>query len=144
MTVVNPILPTAPTTPVSTEPVKSGDRLSDGMGKDAFLKLMIAQLQHQDPLNPSDNTQFIAQMAQFTSLEQLNNLATAGEKQAQANAVTQAISMIGKTVHWNTKEADGSFTDHSGSVTGVTVEDSKAYLKVGADKVLVSDVTQVA
>lgn len=44
------------------------------LGKDAFMKMMIAQLQNQDPLNPMDGTQFVAQLAQFSSLEQLQNL----------------------------------------------------------------------
>ena len=44
------------------------------LGKDSFMKMMIAQLQNQDPLNPMDGTAFVAQLAQFTSLEQLQNL----------------------------------------------------------------------
>jgi flagellar basal-body rod modification protein FlgD len=46
------------------------------LGKDAFLKLFVTQLRYQDPLSPMDNTQFIAQLAQFSSLEQLNNIST--------------------------------------------------------------------
>jgi len=46
----------------------------NALGKDAFMKMMIAQLQNQDPLNPMDGTQFVAQLAQFSSLEQLQNL----------------------------------------------------------------------
>ncbi len=76
------------------------------MGKNDFLNLLVAQLQHQDPLNPLESTEFTAQLAQFTSLEQLNNVNTnlEGLKSYQAaikNA--QALDLIGKTV-----EAPGS------------------------------------
>jgi flagellar basal-body rod modification protein FlgD len=71
------------------------------MGKEDFLKLLIAQLQHQDPLNPMDGTEFTVQLAQFTSLEQLNNvngnLETLQNYQASINNA-QAVSFIGKTV----------------------------------------------
>lgn len=45
------------------------------LGKNAFLQLMVAQMKNQDPLNPSSNTQFVAQLAQFSSLEQMQNVA---------------------------------------------------------------------
>lgn len=50
---------------------ESGNRSSSDIGKNEFLKLLVAQLQHQDPMNPIDNQQFIAQLATFSSLEQL-------------------------------------------------------------------------
>ena len=71
------------------------------MGKDAFLTLLITQLQHQDPLNPADSTEFTAQLAQFSSLEQLNNvnenLSALKLYQASINNA-QAVSFIGKDV----------------------------------------------
>jgi flagellar basal-body rod modification protein FlgD len=71
------------------------------MGKDAFLTLLIAQLQHQDPLNPADSTEFTAQLAQFSSLEQLStineNLDTLKLYQASGNNA-QAVSFIGKNI----------------------------------------------
>jgi flagellar basal-body rod modification protein FlgD len=71
------------------------------MGKDAFLKLLITQLQHQDPLNPADSTEFTSQLAQFSSLEQLSNvndnLNTLKLYQASINNA-QAVSFIGKDV----------------------------------------------
>ena len=50
---------------------------SSELGQDSFLKLLVAQMQHQDPLNPQGNEEFIAQLAQFTSLEQLMGVNTA-------------------------------------------------------------------
>jgi len=66
---------------------------SSDMGKDDFLKLMIAQLQNQDPLNPMDGTEYAAQLAQFTSLEQLTNLNENVNRSIDANYyLTQSIN----------------------------------------------------
>jgi flagellar basal-body rod modification protein FlgD len=74
---------------------------SKTMGKEAFLTLLITQLQHQDPLNPADSTEFTAQLAQFSSLEQLNNinenLDTLKLYQASMNNA-QAVGFIGKEI----------------------------------------------
>lgn len=74
------------------------------MGKDEFLHLLVAQLKHQDPLNPMDSTGFTAQLAQFSSLEQLqnvnNNLSAMGNAQ-NLMANSQAVDFIGKTITAN-------------------------------------------
>ena len=71
------------------------------MGKDDFLHLLVTQLQNQDPLNPTDHTEFTAQLAQFSSLEQLHNVNDNLEQlqnfQASTNN-TQAVSMLGKEI----------------------------------------------
>ena len=74
---------------------------NETMGKDEFLKLLIAQLKNQDPLSPMDNTEFTAQMAQFSSLEQLFQVNDNLENLAALNASvnnTQALTLIGKEV----------------------------------------------
>jgi flagellar basal-body rod modification protein FlgD len=74
------------------------------MGKEDFLTLLVAQLKNQDPLNPDDPTEFTAQLAQFSSLEQLTNLNTsmAGLTTAQTNSQKlAALSLIGKDVSYN-------------------------------------------
>jgi flagellar basal-body rod modification protein FlgD len=71
------------------------------LGKDEFLKMLIAQLKHQDPLNPMDGTAFTAQLAQFSSLEQLQNINTqlsSFTKQQQSLSNTQAVNLIGREV----------------------------------------------
>lgn len=76
----------------------------DTMGKDAFMKILIAQLQNQDPTNPMKDNEFIAQMAQFSSLEQTMNLANAFEKFAEAQNQSQLIQynqFVGKNVRWH-------------------------------------------
>jgi flagellar basal-body rod modification protein FlgD len=83
------------------------------IGKDEFLKMLIAQLKNQDPLNPLDGTAFTAQLAQFSSLEQLQNINTqlsAFTRQQQSLSSAQAVTLIGKEVlaRGNTVQAAGS------------------------------------
>ncbi len=68
------------------------------LGKDDFLKLLITQMSNQDPTDPMDNTQFIAQMAQFSSLEQITNLNSNFDKMNGMLTSAQALNTIGKTV----------------------------------------------
>lgn len=79
------------------------------MGKDDFMKILIAQLQNQDPTNPMQDTEFIAQMAQFSSLEQTMNLTKAFEEFAETQRQSQLIqynSFLGKNVKWHVVEVD--------------------------------------
>ena len=83
------------------------------MGKDDFLRLLTVQLQYQDPLNPLENTEFIAQMAQFTSLEQLQNMNQSLEKNLEAETQLHsafgrnlATSLVGKSVEIPTGEIE--------------------------------------
>jgi len=74
---------------------------SSALGKDDFLKLLVTQLQNQDPLNPMDNTEFTAQLAQFSSLEELQNLNGAMETlhlSQKAIHNSQSLALIGKNV----------------------------------------------
>ncbi|WML52003.1 flagellar hook assembly protein FlgD [Neobacillus sp. PS3-12] len=74
---------------------------SSSLGKDDFLKILMTQLQNQDPLNPMQDQDFISQMATFSSLEQMTNLNSSMDnfvKSAEQNQFMQASSMIGKTV----------------------------------------------
>src|SRR3712207_9031435 len=61
------------------------------LGKDQFLKLFVAQLQHQDPMNPMQDQDFMGQMASFSTLEQVTNMAKASE-------LTQSVGLLGRTV----------------------------------------------
>ncbi|WP_332648413.1 flagellar hook assembly protein FlgD [Lysinibacillus sp. 54212] len=74
------------------------------LGKDAFLKILITQLQNQDPTNPMDDREFISQMAQFSSLEQMQNMTKAMEALLMSQMETQLMSytsFIGKEVKWH-------------------------------------------
>ncbi len=104
------------------------------LGKDDFLKLFVAQLQHQDPMSPMENAEFIGQMASFSSLEQMSNLAAANER-------TNAIGLIGRTVTYT----DAAKQTHTGKVEKVSTVDGKPSLTVaGIDKIDPATITQVA
>lgn len=93
-----------------------GDRqVSQSLGKDDFLKLLIAQLTNQDPTSPMENTEFIAQMAQFSSLEQMTNMNQEFSKLNSMLVSSQAVGTIGKTV-----DIDLNGAVVSGTVDAVT------------------------
>ena len=95
---------------------QNGDQAQAGnsraqLGKDDFLKLLTVQLRYQDPLNPMENTEFIAQMAQFSSLEQLQNMnqsmAQSQGSEAELHAAFKnnlVTSLVGKSVEVPTQE----------------------------------------
>ena len=76
----------------------SGRMPSQQLGKDDFLKLLITQLSNQDPTSPMEDTQFISQMAQFSSLEQMTNMNESFNKMAAMINSSQVTSTLGKTV----------------------------------------------
>ncbi|MCD6569302.1 MAG: flagellar hook assembly protein FlgD [Deltaproteobacteria bacterium] len=100
------------------------------LGKDAFLKLLVTQLQYQDPLSPMENTEFTAQLAQFSSLEQLTemglSMAEFSKLQGSINNI-QALSFIGKQI-----SAKGNIVEYSGQEINLNFEldDNAEYLKV--------------
>lgn len=78
--------------------LREGRIASHELGKDDFLKLLMAQMTNQDPTSPMENTEFIAQMAQFSSLEQMTNMSQNFDKMAAMMNSSEAQSMLGRTV----------------------------------------------
>ena len=99
--------------------VQNGRKTSNELGKDDFLKLLITQLQNQDPTSPMENTEFISQMAQFSSLEQMTNMSTSFTKMASFISSSEATSTLGKTVELNVGD-----TTVKGIVEGATRGDT--------------------
>ncbi|MCR8848647.1 flagellar hook assembly protein FlgD [Rossellomorea sp. SC111] len=88
----------------STLQTKQRETGGDILGKDDFLKILMTQLQNQDPMNPMQDKDFIAQMATFSSLEQMTNLTQTMEKFVDNQSQTQLISynqFVGKEVTWH-------------------------------------------
>src|SRR3954466_4485434 len=79
---------------------------NDQFGKDTFLKLLVAQLKYQNPLQPQDGSEFLAQTAQFTMVEKLTSLETETKSALAANQMLASTSMIGHEVKF--KDADGN------------------------------------
>src|SRR3954469_17294411 len=122
MSTTNPISQT--TTPSTTPQPKSA---TPTLGKDDFLKLLVGQLQHQDPLAPSDDQQWIGQMAQFSQLEQVSNTAETTQKIVEALNTSGTLSLIGHNVTY----LDEAGASHDGVVQTVDMAGGKASLTVG-------------
>jgi flagellar basal-body rod modification protein FlgD len=122
MTSTNPITQAATGTN-ATQPKAAGQTL----GKDDFLKLLVGQLQHQDPLAPSDDQQWIGQMAAFSQLEQVSNMAASSQKIVDTLNMNGTLSLIGHTVTY----LDANGGAQTGKVDTVDVAGGKATLTVG-------------
>lgn len=118
--------------------VKSFEQKS-ALGKDDFLRILTTQLAHQDPSSPLQDKDFIAQMATFSSLEQMTNLNQSFGKFANSQ-MSQYASSIGKEISWATEESSSSI---SGKVTGVSIQDGNYYYLVGDEQVPVELVTEI-
>lgn len=112
--------------------------IGEGMGKDSFLQLLITQMQHQDPLEPVKDTEYIAQLAQFNSLEQMQNLNDKFDKMLKWSQMTQASSLIGKEVNGVTQ--DGTVT---GAVKEVCYVEGEPRLVVGTQQLKLSEIARI-
>lgn len=132
---------------------------NDTLGKDAFLQLLVTQMQYQDPLDPQDNSEYLSQLAQFSALEQMTNVAEGltevSELVSNINTsvlVAQLSNMIGQTVTWSTDSTDSSGTTTttklSGTVKGVSISDGTPSLQVESNgtiyKVAVGNITAIS
>jgi flagellar basal-body rod modification protein FlgD len=132
------------TTPVSnnatsTQPTTNVVNQSSQLGKDDFLKLLVAQLKNQDPANPMDSSQFMGQLAQFSSLEQMTNMAQGIDSLGVSQAVSQGVALIGHQLIYS--RADG--TTATGVADGISVVNGQVQIDVQGETVLPSTILGV-
>ena len=125
----------AATSQVSSSQAPAGGALD----KDAFLKMLITELRMQDPLSPMQDRDFIAQLAQFSSLEQLQNMGEAFSSLEKGIWAAQAVSFIGKTVEAIDQEGEPV----EGQVTSVRFGGVGPILMVGEREIALGDILAV-
>jgi len=123
----------APSNQTSTS---SSTKKSDGLGEGDFLNLLITQLKNQNPLDPMKDTDFIAQLANFSNLQQMTNVNTNVSSLLQQQNIANATAIIGKQV----TTSDGK----SGIVSQVSMASGQVSIYVGNNKYSMSDVTAVS
>jgi flagellar basal-body rod modification protein FlgD len=106
------------------------------MDKDAFLQLLVAQMKYQDPLEPTSNTEYISQYAQFSQVEQMQNM-------AQSMDLQRASSLVGQEVYIKTTDSTGNTNYVQGKVDYVVYENSKAYLAINESLYSIDDLDTV-
>lgn len=131
MTIIGPLSPGA--TPPAAAPV------NDSLGKDAFLKLLVAQLKYQDPLNPADGAEFMAQTAQMQMVEKLDELAKQNAELLSSQHTVAGSNLIGRSITY--RDPDG--VDATGTVDGVRLTIDGPFLRVGAHAVPLAAVKEV-
>lgn len=99
---------------------------TSNLDKDAFLQLLVCQMQNQDPLNPSTDTEFVSQLATFSQLEQLQNLTSSSEK-------SQAFSLVGKEVVLSTTDSNGKTQYLNGTVDFINISGTTVKLSVNGN-----------
>ena len=110
---------------------KKDRKVGSDMDKDAFLKLLVTQLKNQDPMKPMQDTEFIGQMAQFSSLEQMQNMNKLMEAQNNFAQLSQASGLIGKDVTLVTNGEEAQTV--TGVVEQVLQTGGKTFVVVGGE-----------
>ncbi len=107
------------------------------MDKDSFLQLLVAQMKYQDPLEPTSNTEYIAQYAQFTQVEELQNMSASMD-------LMRASSLVGKEVYMKVTSATTGETSYvTGRVDYVVYEGGKAYLSINESLYALDDLDTI-
>lgn len=131
---------TAGNTPSVQQAVSQTSQPSTFLDKDAFLKLLITQLANQDPTNPMEDRDFIAQMAQFSSLEQMNNVAS--ELRGLRQLFSVSSDLIGKTIEW---QADDESEERStGVVDSILLRNGDTLVVTGDKEIPFDRIIRVA
>jgi flagellar basal-body rod modification protein FlgD len=116
--------------------------ISASLGTDQFLQLLVTQLQNQDPLNPVNDQQFIAQLTSLSQLQGIQNLNTSFAEQLKLQQLTQGTSLIGKTVDYTTT-VNGQTVTNTGKVASLAVDGDKIVLAIGPDRVKLDQIANI-
>jgi flagellar basal-body rod modification protein FlgD len=125
-------------TPATTS---SASSLTSGYTSDMFLKLLVTQLQNQDPSSPMDSTQMISQTSQLAEMQQLTSMASDSSSSLALQQRTAAANVLGKTVTWT--DAD-SGDEETGTVTAVSFSGTAPTVTVNGTTVNLSDLSGIA
>lgn len=140
--------------PANNASFKVTDKKDNGaLGKDAFLQILITQLQNQDPTSPMDDKEFIAQMAQFSSLEQMQNMTKAMENLLASQEQTQLMNystFVGKEIKWHEitdkLDADGKpiYNEGTGTIKELQfVEGEAKFVLVDGKKITPGNISSI-
>lgn len=133
----------------STDPFSGSvtQAATQSLDKGAFMRLLVSQLENQDPLSPVTNEDFVAQLATFSSLEQLEGLnqnviamIALNQSNALLSQLTQSSALIGKEVTWQGFDSE---EEHSGRVESVKILDGLAVLRIDGQDVPLAAVIEV-
>jgi flagellar basal-body rod modification protein FlgD len=131
---------TTPLGATGVAPTTSVVNAAQSMGQNDFLKLLVAQLKYQDPMKPADSTQFMGEMAQFSTVQGVTTMGSTLAAMSHSTDVSQGIAMIGKTVSY--QALDG--TTASGVVGSVSSTDAAVLLHLASGNVDLKDVLEVS
>lgn len=109
---------------------------TNSMDKESFLQLLVAQMKYQDPLEPTSNTEYISQYAQFSQVESLQSMSSNMDLQRAGN-------LVGREVYIETTGTDGETQTIQGRVDYVTYKSGKAYVYVNEKEYALDDVKTV-
>lgn len=130
----------ASTNQVSTSnPANLARAASNALESDQFMQILLAQLTHQNPLEPMNNAEMMSQFSQLNSLQELRDIHAAVDKLSSSNQVLYLASLIGKTVKVN--RPDGNYLE--GVVEEVITEKDNLQVRVGTEEVSVNDIIEI-
>lgn len=126
----------------------SSDGLSDAtineLGRNEFLTLLVTQLRNQDPLNPVKDSDFVAQLAQFSSLQEIRNLSEATRQASELSVASSAAGLIGRTVYAEVLNSEtGETTTVTGQVSEVRMKNGVPALMIDDTEVTLDQVTRI-
>ena len=111
------------------------------LDKDAFLKLLVTQLKHQDPTRPMEDREFIAQMAQFSSLEQMTNMNREFKSLLRSSQSSEAYKLLGKQIDSFNPATEKRV---SGVVSSIVFNNGEVMVRVGGEEVSLDDIHSVS